>query len=391
LGGLIILLTLLCGATQFISPTYASTLEPKRRLDFLRTDGTQIVDGMGRTILLRGANFRGYDGGDPRQWQTSHSETDYQNMKSWGFNVVRLPISWGEIEKTPGVYDQNYFAYVDRDIAWAKKYGIYVILDMHQWNWNEKWGGNGAPSWTVTQYPSTKKGRLSAVEDFWTNQTLRESLLNTWKLVASRYSNDTTVIGYDLLNEPWQLFDGSKHTQDARWSIIETLYIDLIDAVRSVDAKHIVFVEPYLPFLSTFRPIQRPNLVWTPHFYAYAECYFTYVESWQGYDEVDSYGKPYYHDNATLLENYLELFYSRVVKDFQQPIWIGEFGMEMSVQGSDIWTQDCIQLFQKYGLGWAWWSYWRSNDPSFYLLDGQGVPKEYFLQFLRFPQLTLPQ
>jgi hypothetical protein len=254
---------------------------------------------------------------------------------------------------------------------------------MGQWLWNEKWGGCGAPSWAVTQYPSTKEGRLASVENFWINQTLRDSLMNTWKFVASKYSNDTTVLGYDLLNEPWQLFDGSKHTQGEMWSISEKFYVELIDAVRSVDSNHIVFVEPYLPFLSTLRPIQRSNLVWAPHFYIYTFSYFS------GYQEIYSYGKPYSSNNATLLEYYLRMFYNRLVNDFHQPMWVGEFGMEMRVQGSDLWTHDCVQLFQAYGLGWAWWGYWRTDEPSFYLLYQSGAPKEYFLQFLRSPSLTL--
>jgi len=349
-----------------------------------------IVDASGQIVLLRGTDFMGYDVWQLSTFGMTHSEQDYQNMKDQGFNVVRLPIDWGMIELEKGVYNEQYFTeYVDHDIAWAKKYGIYVILDMHQWMWNQKFylGGNGAPDWTVTQYPPTDAGRLAAMENFWKNETLRASFVNVWKYVASRYSNETFVAGYDLLNEPWNMFDGSSEGANERWSIMQSFYEELIDAVRTVDGNHIVFVEPWLGkgYLASIRPIQKSNLVWAPHFYCYT---YGYIE---GYDYFESYGRPYSHTNASLLESYLRPFYDQYVVDFQQPMWIGEFGMEMFVQGSDAWAQDSVALFEKYQLGWAWWAYWRSGDPDMFLLNSNGSWRSQFLQALANPPLTLPQ
>jgi len=370
----------------------AQSLTVRRRFEegFLRTQGTLIVDAHGQVVLLRGANFIGYEGWRLTMQGMTHSEKDYRGLNDQGFNVVRLIIDWAMIEPTRGVYDEQYFLkYVDRDIAWAKKYGIYVILDMHQWNWNQKFilGGQGAPDWAVTQYPPTESGRLAAVENFWKNETLRASLVNAWKYVASRYSNETFVAGYDLLNEPWNMFDGSSEGANERWSIIQSFYEELIDAIRTVDGNHIVFVEPWLGkgYLASIRPIQKSNLVWAPHFYCYT---YSYLE---GGKEFESYGRPYSHANASLLESFLKPYYDQFVLDFGQPMWMGEFGIEMFVQGSDVWAQDSVTLFEKYQLGWAWWVYWRSGDPDMCLLDSNGLWRNQFLQALVNPPLTLPQ
>jgi hypothetical protein len=89
----------------------------RERMKWLHTNGKWIVDEDGNIVILRDANFMGYEFG---AWNT-HTEEDYARMASWGFNVVRLPIAWHYIEPEPGFYNESYFTnYVDRDIAWLK-------------------------------------------------------------------------------------------------------------------------------------------------------------------------------------------------------------------------------------------------------------------------------
>jgi endoglycosylceramidase len=367
-GDLIIGLMLLVALLQI--PTLVADPETGPS-GFLRTEGIYVVDANGQIVLLRGANFRGYHYLQLSQMSSAHSENDYKNFKEWGFNVVRLLVSWKQIEPTKGTYSQAFFAFVDRDIAWAKEYGIYIVLDMHQSNWNSKWNGNGAPDWAIAQYNSTEEGRLAAVEDFWKDPELQASFVRMWQYVAARYANETTIAGYDLLNEPWHMYDNRKETLAQLWPKVERLYRSVIDGIRAVDNNHIIFVEPAAPSVTS--SLSVPNLVWAPHFY-----YFVY----------EYYGKPYSHDNVTLLENYLKGFYDKLVIKFHQPMWIGEFGIEMWVQGSDTWTRDTTQLFSMYQVGWCWWAYWRSAKGSndMYLLNFDGTPREYFLQFLAHPQ-----
>jgi endoglycosylceramidase len=374
LGNLIIGLILLAAVMQF--PSLINASPDTGPAGFLRADGAHIVDAQGQTILLRGVNFRGYHYLQLSQMETAHSENDFKNFKAWGFNVVRLLISWQGIEPTKGMYSEAYLEYVDRDIAWARKYGIYVILDMHQNYWNRKWGGNGVPDWVVAQYNSTDEGRFMAVEDFWKDAEQQLSFVKMWQYVAARYANETIIAGYDLLNEPWHLYDKRTTTLDQLWPKVEALYRTTMGAIRAADSNHMIFVETALPYLTT--PINVPNLVWSIHFYYYP---------------ADVYGQPYSSDNRTLLEDYLRGFYDKLVLGFQQPMWIGEFGLEMSIKGSDMWTRDTTQLFSTYQLGWSWWAYWRSAKGSndMYLLTFDGTPREYFLRFLAHPQTTLSQ
>ncbi|NWF97310.1 MAG: cellulase family glycosylhydrolase, partial [Candidatus Thorarchaeota archaeon] len=54
-------------------------------------------------------------------------------VNDWGFNFIRLPVDYMffESDNAPGVYDEARLKYVDRCIAWCKKYGIHVNLDLH--------------------------------------------------------------------------------------------------------------------------------------------------------------------------------------------------------------------------------------------------------------------
>lgn len=63
---------------------------------------------------------------------TSLTDKDLQNLRTWGFNVIRLYLSWEGTEPKRGQYDTNYLAILKGIIRQCEKYGIMVILDVHQ-------------------------------------------------------------------------------------------------------------------------------------------------------------------------------------------------------------------------------------------------------------------
>ena len=133
LGMLIIALVFCAGAVA---------LEP------LGVDGDRIVDTAGRTVLLHGMNCG--EKSSQRRHESWHGPEDFQNMRRWGMNCLRLLVHWSAVEPEPGAYDEDYLQRLDRRIQWARDAGLYVILDMHQDLFSEAIpGGNGAPAWAV--------------------------------------------------------------------------------------------------------------------------------------------------------------------------------------------------------------------------------------------------
>lgn len=298
----------------------------------LSVQGTSIVNSIGHNVLLRGVNYVGYGVDNP--YPEKHSEQVYETFARLGFNVVRLPISWANLEPYPGRVDERYLAnYVDNDIRWAKKYGIYLVLSMQQSNWGSRFGGSGVPDWATRQYPPTDQGMREAITDFWRHTANQDHLIELWKKIASRYSTETTIAGYDILNEPWIY---TSIVPDLNASYVNNFYLRVTSSIRTVDANHIIVLEPanlYAEF-----PL-KDNIVWSPHFYPL------------------SFAPHYDQTNSGLLEADLAAKWKKFVNESGSPLWIGEFGAFMKDGSSDSWLRDTVRLFGKYGIGWAWWAY----------------------------------
>ena len=316
---------------------------------WLHTNGTRIVDEYGRIVVLRGCNYMGLNFG-----KYVHKESDFAQMKSWGFNVVRIPIAWSYIEPSPRVYDDSYLLNLDNIIDWCKKYGIYVLPDMHQWQWSPKFGGDGAPNWACSQW-STKE---AAEEGFWKNVTLQDHLIGAWMHVAERYANESSVCGYDLFNEPgmhWKVPD----------NILYDFYNRTINAIRSVDSRHNILIEPPYYFGSP-QKIDQPNIVLSTHLYTYG-----ITGNYDG--DIDR------------LERHILQGYNKATQ-WGIPFWVGEFAIDSRVSRAQDWCRDYLTLMDKYMIGSAWWSYWRDDSSeSFYLLDSQGREKPVFIDILNRP------
>jgi len=304
----------------------------------LSVAGTRIVNPAGAPVFLRGVNYVGYESEDSSP--VLHSESAYLLFAKVGFNVVRLPISWARLEPSPGKFNEQYLTtFVDNDVRWAKKYGLYVVLDMHQLYWGSRFGGSGIPEWLVNKYPATDEGMRRAVTDFWTQTAIQQHLVDVWTKIAHRYVNETTIAGYDILNEPWVY---TSINPNLTASDVNSFYVRAIESIRSVDRNHIIFLEP-----SNMPPSEFPlkdKIVWSPHFYAL------------------SFAPNYDTSKANQLEADVAAKSQRFVADIGGPMWIGEFGAFMKDGTSEVWLRDSVRTFAKYEVGWAWWAFSGMGD-----------------------------
>jgi aryl-phospho-beta-D-glucosidase BglC (GH1 family) len=79
------------------------------------------------------------------------------------------------------------FHYLDRVVNWCREEGIYVILDMHC-----------APGGQTGDNIDDGYGYPFLFE----NEASQEQCARIWQRISDHYKNETTIIGYDLLNEP---------------------------------------------------------------------------------------------------------------------------------------------------------------------------------------------
>jgi endoglycosylceramidase len=195
------------------------TAEQKTADGFVQVEGRNFIDPEGRQILFSGINFISKNPDD--NYMPPQGEETMKIFKTWGFNCIRLGIIWDGLEPEPGKYNEAYLKEIDRRIQWAANQDIYVFLDMHQDLYGAKYS-DGAPDWaTLDEGQPHYTGAVwsdsylispavqTAFDNFWKNAPasdgigIQDHYANLWKHIAERYANNTTVIGYDIMNEPF--------------------------------------------------------------------------------------------------------------------------------------------------------------------------------------------
>ncbi len=65
-------------------------------------------------------------------WATFINETDFKQIKNWGFNTVRLPIGyWAFAHRKQDPFCFGQEEYLQKTIEWCRKYGLHVWVDLH--------------------------------------------------------------------------------------------------------------------------------------------------------------------------------------------------------------------------------------------------------------------
>jgi endoglucanase len=202
---------------------------------FIRTDGEFLEKPNGKQFLIKGIAFGNHVWGNPSSsvWFTHHRAVDYKRVKSMGFNAIRFYINYGlfEDDDNPFHYKTDGFDWLDRNIAAARKNGVYLVLNMHYPQGGFQSNGEGDALWTNTD----NQARLAAL----------------WKAIAERYRNEEIIIGYGLVNEPVPTKSVAQWTDLAQ---------RIINEIRSVDQHHLLFVERVNWLKFTADPADRENL-----------------------------------------------------------------------------------------------------------------------------------
>jgi len=311
----------------------------------LHTSGRFIVDSNGNRVRLNGVNWYGAESTDfvVAGLQAATLPSIVQQIKSLGFNVVRLPWSNQLYESNPvvGSYalaanpsleGENALTILDQVIAALTNAGIMVILDNH--NSNAEWccsTTDGNSLWYNSQYPQAN----------W---------IADWQGMAQRYQSNPLVIGADLRNEPRSPATWGGSAADD-WRAAAELGGN---AVLSVNPNLLIFIEGvnYAGDLSGVAnlPVQlnvANQLVYEAHDYGY----------WYSSSTLTSYSA--YMNAITPNWGYL------VTGSNPQPLWIGEFGTcdtantcidSGSNADNGYWFNLLTAFIQEYGIDWDYWA-----------------------------------
>lgn len=257
-------------------------------------------------------------------------EDDFQRIARLGCNSVRLPFHYGLIEERPYIYSHAGVAYVDRAIAWAKKYDMRVILDLH-----------AAPGAQNHDWHSDSDGQAR----FWTKRSFQHRACALWAFLAERYKDEPGVAGYDLLNET--VLDDAKP--------LNVFYQAAIKAIRSVDRDHIIFVEGnrWAQDIVCLDEFSDDNLVLGIHFYEPLEFTFNFIPG-LSYPLGSGQGR---WDKVFMKKRLGESL--KIAQRRGRPLWCGEFGVNTrgGLYHEDVWLKDVLAYFNAHGIHWHFWTW----------------------------------
>ncbi|MEZ0217898.1 MAG: cellulase family glycosylhydrolase [Rariglobus sp.] len=176
-----------------------------------------------------GVNLAGGEGGTvPGTYGTNYiypnaNEFTYYNGKNQ--NLIRLPFRWPRVQRTLyGALDSAEMTRLDGVIALAASRGMKVLLDMHDY---ARYNGNLIGSAAVPN---------SAFTD-------------VWQKIAARYSTNTAIYAYGIMNEP--------HSTGGLWPAAAQAGVD---GVRLADTIHWVTVCGENWASAATWPTSNPNL-----------------------------------------------------------------------------------------------------------------------------------
>lgn len=243
------------------------------------------------------------------------TEADIRYLKEAGSNSVRVPFDYrlftnenylGANDSTRGFY------YLDQVIKWCKKYQLYVLLDMH-----------GAPGGQTGDNIDNSLG----YPFLYTDSGCQQKAIDIWKRIAKRYSKESIILGYDLLNEPIaHFFDQSQFNP-----LLEPLYRRMVKAIREVDPNHLIFLE---------------GAQWASNFKIFSPPFDDKL--------VYSFHKYWTDTTQEVIQEYVD-FSNR----YNVPIYVGETG-----ENNDQWIMAFRKLLEKNNIGWHFWPYKKMESTS---------------------------
>lgn len=151
----------------------------------------------------------------------AEKEESYKFLASRGINLVRLPIRWERL--TPvlgGDFDEAYLNLVRAQIRYANKHNIDVILDLHNYG---RYVVNGS-----TQLVLGK------------DEGLDDKLVELWKGLSRELGEEPGLLGYDLMNEPYDLGKGKYVSSVAYW---QWLTQRMVYELREIGDNKIILIE----------------------------------------------------------------------------------------------------------------------------------------------------
>ncbi|MFH0953609.1 MAG: cellulase family glycosylhydrolase [Verrucomicrobiota bacterium] len=256
-----------------------------------------------------------------RNWVT---DRDFKLIRSFGFDVIRLPFHYGLLEddEHPLQLKPDAFKWLDAAVAMAQRHGLYVILDLH-----------GAPGGQSKDHTTGHADQNKLFHE----EPYKQRFVWLWEQIATHYKDSPVIAALEPVNEPFGDYESDKHLEGLL-EVFDRAY----RAIRSVDTNHIVIIpgtQQGLRFYGSPRDRGWENVMFTEHYY-------------QGV----IYGQPTLEAHKDLINRTL-VWLDSYLRGFQTPLLVGEFNVVFRRAGGPALMREYYDLFASKGWWATMWSY----------------------------------
>ena len=316
------------------------------------------------TGFKRGVNLGGWlsqcDNNDysEERFSTFITEKDFDVIKSWGLDHVRLPFDYNVIMTDSGEFIETGFKYIDFCVDECEKRGLNVVLDLHK-----------TAGFVFDNFDCF---------EFFDNAELQGLFIRLWLEMTRRYGARKHVV-FELLNEV------TDEAVAKKWNaIIEKT----VGEIRKLNSGIRIIVGGILNnSIYGLTLMEKPcaeNMVFT--FHCYDPLVYTHQKAYWVPEMPSDYELDYpvpesemykrtlemlgeRNDNMLLKDNndpigiaYFERMFSRaceIAERWGVPLYCGEYGVidRADPKSTVRWFADIHAAFEKMGIARAVWTY----------------------------------
>jgi endoglucanase len=272
------------------------------------------------------------------------SEADFEMLAGWGFNFVRLPMSylcWTDPADWLKLREDE-LKHIDQAVAFGRQYGVHVNLNFHR-----------APGYCV----NPPKEPL----DLWTDEKALDACAFHWGQLAKRYQGrPNTHVSFDLLNEPADL------AVDAYVRVVKRL----VEAIRAEDPARLVIADglrwgnrpvPELKGLG----VGQSTRGYAPMRISHHKASWVNGQDWPEPSWPLKIKEGDVYDKERLRREQIEPW--KALEKQGVGVHVGEWGAYQYTphKVALAWMTDCLSLWEEAGWGWSLWNF----RGSFGILD----------------------
>lgn len=314
--------------------------------------------------LRKGVNLGGYL--SQCEHSKSHYETfitkeDIQNIAFMRFDHVRLPIDYEVLETEDGKEVTDNYVFIDNVLTWCRGYNLKVVLDVHK-----TWG-----------YNFDNENKDASKNTLFDSDEAKSRFLKLWDRLSARYGKYSDFVALELLNEV------ANPDYCDKWNALIRECVSVIR--KNAPDSTIIYGGVEWNSAGTLCRLEEPfdnNVIYTFHYYE--PLLFThqkapwvptmpkdlsvaYPQDMEFFKresvQIGIQGMPCANakSQAMGVEFHEEMISGALetAKERNLTLYCGEFGVIDRADPDDAirWYKDILDLFDKYEIGYALWSY----------------------------------